>query len=119
MQSKDLVPPLFLKGLKAARSTLRKQSQHLATFSSYSEAASHCVGFGYEASDVVEMVCRKTAIYRDLCNSQDGADLTTSDTLALFGIGLAHGHSRPINLIDFGGACGAHYFRIKSFFRDS
>ena len=69
--------------------------------------------------DLIEIICRKTKTYRDTFHSQDVGDLTTSDVLALFGMALAHGHSGPVNVIDFGGACGAHYFRIKSLFRDN
>jgi putative methyltransferase (TIGR04325 family) len=61
----------------------------------------------------VEVVYRKTIAFRDSLANCPG-QLTPSDTLAVFAIGLALPSSLQIKILDFGGACGAHYFRLRA-----
>ena len=122
MQLRDFLPPIIVRSARRfvqADSPLIKVLA-MPVYASYDAAASGCVGSGYETSELVDVVCRKTAIYRDQLATNAPARLTGGDTLALIGIGLAHNCSRPIiNVIDFGGACGAHYFLLKSVLKDS
>jgi putative methyltransferase (TIGR04325 family) len=122
MQLKDFLPPIIIRAARRfvhAGSPL-SQVRGMPIYKSYNAAASECVGSGYETSELVDVVCRKTAIYRDQLASNGPARLAGGDTLALIGIGLAHRCSQPIiNVIDFGGACGAHYFLLKSVLMDS
>lgn len=121
MQLKDFLPPIVVT---AALRVVRNPSSGVSglrqqVFESYESAAAQCIGFGYETSDLVEIVCRKTAIYRDQLGIDGPARLAGGDTLALIGIGLAHRCSeQTINVIDYGGACGAHYFLLKSVLKD-
>lgn len=121
MQLKDFKGRRLVAAAKrVVRSTLFGVPVHRRqVFDSYASAAAKCIGFGYETSDLVDIVCRKTGIYRDHLEVECPAHLTAGDTLALIGIGLAHDCSKQtINVIDFGGACGAHYFLLKSILRD-
>jgi putative methyltransferase (TIGR04325 family) len=118
MRYKDFIPPIFMKAAKAVRMA-RHRPFPKQTFLSYQEAASQCQGFGYEMADLVEIVFRKTTIYRDNCDLQDNKSVTAAEMMALFALGLAYGDRDQINVIDFGGACGAHFFRLKSLLNNS
>jgi putative methyltransferase (TIGR04325 family) len=121
MQLKDFLPPIVVN---TARRLVSNPSSPLPehrnqVFESYESAAAQCVGFGYEASELVDIVCRKTIHYRDQLRMKRPAQLSGGDTLALVGISLAHRCSQQtINVLDFGGACGAHYFLLKSILMD-
>ena len=70
---------------------------------------------GYENERLAEVVFRKTALYRN--QLRDGPSIITlSDTPALFVAGLAWHPSEPLRVLDFGGACGAHYFLMRALF---
>ena len=121
MKLKDFLPPIVANtAQRLVRNSSSSVPEHRQqVFESYESAAAQCVGFGYEASDLVDIVCRKTKNYRDQLRTKRPAQLSGGDTLALIGIGLAHRCSQQtINVIDFGGACGAHYFLLKSILMD-
>jgi putative methyltransferase (TIGR04325 family) len=84
-------------------------------FSSYAEAMRSCQGLGYEEERLIEVVFRKTVAHRDhLQNAAPVFDL--SSNLMLFALGLAFHSSGPIRVLDFGGACGLHYFKMRHLF---
>jgi putative methyltransferase (TIGR04325 family) len=114
MPYKDLIPPVLVKVAKAARAALHNSSAQHRTFASYKEAAAECKEFGYEKAELVDIVFQKTAIYRNNCDLKNTQNLTIAETLALFALGLGYDR-RKINVIDFGGACGAHFFRMRAF----
>ena len=119
MRLSDFIPPVIHNASRGWRRWRANKGHHRAVFATYDEAALQCAAFGYETRELVNTVYLKTARYRDKCGSEGPVALTPADTLALFGIGLAHRTSAPtINVIDFGGACGAHYFLIKSLLGD-
>jgi putative methyltransferase (TIGR04325 family) len=115
---RDLIPPAALKAARTVRAVLNGSSLPQQTFATYAEAAAQCQQFGYEMADLVEVVYQKTVIYRAACKAESPGNLTAGETLALFALGLAHTRSAPINVIDFGGACGSHFFRLKSLLGD-
>lgn len=81
-------------------------------FDSYADAVKLCGG--YEEADLLDVVAAKTRIFRDEAASPMTA-LSESDghsLLALTTCALAT--DAPIlNVLDFGGACGAHYYRLR------
>jgi len=96
-------------------------------FSSYSEAASACHDKGYEQNELVYVVQQKTKIFRDLLLNQAPLISDIASTRLFLALSLVK--NTPIyiyrergrlklNVIDFGGACGAHYFTAKSLFND-
>lgn len=64
-------------------------------FASYAEARQSCEG--YEHPDLVRLIHEKTKRYRDSLNGDSSFP-------------FLHGP----NVLDFGGACGAHYFKARS-----
>lgn len=111
MTYRDFVPPIAFRAARRLFGHRRKPP----LFTSYAEASKNCVGFGYEAEELVEVVYRKTLAYRDSLKSVH-LPIGQSDALALFALGLVRGDNKPVTVLDFGGACGAHFYRIKALF---
>ena len=104
MQLKDFIPPIVMKLARRSR-----QSQKI--YDSYEDAQAVCKS-GYEEDDLANVVYEKTKIYRDSLIKQHPfvAEITTLRTIV--GLSLAN-RCNELNIIDFGGACGAHYFISK------
>ena len=85
------------------------------TYASYREAAAACANQGYEAGDLVEVVFRKTITYRDSMAHRP-PEIAASDALLLFALGRAARNNEPLRVLDFGGACGTHYFATRALF---
>jgi putative methyltransferase (TIGR04325 family) len=107
MSLRDFVPPIVVKMAKRSR-----QSRKL--YNSYEDALAACKG-GYEENDFINVVYAKTRLYRDSLLTQHPfvSDITSLRTL--IGLSLSSRDSE-LNVIDFGGACGAHYFLTKAVF---
>jgi len=52
---KEFLPPILLP----------KPKSHFTFFSSYEEAASSCINYGYEQKDLLNIIYHKTIIFRD------------------------------------------------------
>lgn len=107
MKLKDVIPPVIVKLAK-----FLKQDGKL--YSSYEQALAVCKS-GYEENDLVEVVYEKTRQYRDIVFKQHPFISEISSLRTLIGLSLSC-RSKELNVIDFGGACGAHYFDSKMVF---
>ena len=104
---RDFVPPIAIplaRKVFSARHYLRR------TYTSYEAALADCAGRGYEDSDLIAVVRHKTQAYRDALGS---ALLTPDDACSLCAL-LASIQSPEIHVLDFGGACGVHYFLARA-----
>ncbi len=102
------VPPL----LKAAWGLVRPPQPLFTSF----QAAAAASGPGYEDPRLVATMAEKTRRYRDALASARPPvlDLSTRRTL----VGLALGAvDDDMHVLDFGGACGVHYFIARAFLR--
>ena len=81
------------------------------TYNSFESAQASC-GFDYENDDIVNVVVEKTKIYRDSITKQHPFIADKSSLRTIVGLSLSR-RSNKLNVIDFGGACGAHYFISK------
>ncbi len=116
----DFVPPIVNSAVRKwiAREAPRKGNQPVLQklFASYDEAMAACENFGYEAADLVEIVFRKTQAYRLTLQDRPPA-ISPGDALLLSALGADR--SRPLHVLDFGGACGAHYYGLNALFRNN
>ena len=114
MTLKAFVPPSLL-------ALLRKTRRHPIVesfYSSYAEALAACHG-GYEDPQLIRTVYEKTRIYRDSLASQTPPVFAPSALCTLVGLSLAiTATDREWHVIDFGGACGTHYFIARAFLGD-
>jgi putative methyltransferase (TIGR04325 family) len=118
MRLRDFVPPIAITGARLIlpRRTA-EQASHLkqVKFRSYEDALRHCSPEGYENPDIVNVVLEKTKRYRDrLEQKRQTLQIDSTSAYSLCSI-LATLDSNEINVIDFGGACGAHYFLARAF----
>ena len=108
MKLHEFVPPILI--------SLLRKLQHKPTgaqfYSSYAESLSACHG-GYEETQLIRTVYEKTRIYRDSLASQTPRVFDLSSLHTLVGLSLAV-TDRELNVLDFGGACGAHYFIARA-----
>lgn len=107
MYLRDFVPPIIVKLAK-------RLSQSRELYESYESALAVC-NSGYQDNDLVNVVYEKTRIYRDLLIAQHPFVSEISSLRTLVGLSLAI-RGNELNVIDFGGACGAHYFLSKKVF---
>jgi len=113
MRLSDFVPPIAVKlARRLNRSHCLYEPQDL--FESYEDALAVCKS-GYEEDDLVNVVYEKTRLYRDLLLVQHPfvAEITSLRTLIALSLAI---RGNELKVIDFGGACGAHYFLSKSVF---
>lgn len=105
----DFIPPILCRFLiKSYRKT--------PVYPSYDSAIALCGPKAYEDEDLCNVIADKTIRFRDSAAGQ----LTALDTTNIFLLqALTHvidrSGKKPLTVIDFGGACGMHYFEIKNF----
>lgn len=110
MKGRDLIPPILISTLGRMRSGSGKKQ-----YATYHEALADCSLNGYENHDLVEVVVSKTLRYREqLLQASKPAPVDATSATSLFALLLSAEAKGEINVIDFGGAAGAHYFLARS-----
>ena len=106
---KDLIPPLLVKAVKKIWPEPEPEPEPL--FASYQDALNECGDDGYQASNVVEVVVGKNAIYRDEMFSSRVIGLDSLRTM----VGIGALQSLPtLRVLDFGGGGGSHYSIVRA-----
>lgn len=77
-------------------------------FPDFAAALAAC-GPGYNDSDIADVIAYKTALPVD--QRQFAPEQAINSILAV-GIAAAEIRDRPLTVLDFGGGCGFHYFRV-------
>jgi putative methyltransferase (TIGR04325 family) len=105
----DFVPPILVK-------ISRHMKRPEALFGSFDAASAACKN-GYENERLVDVIFRKTIAYRSALASAPtmDADSATTHLLLATSLSLRNG---DLNVIDFGGGCGHHYFLAHALFGD-
>jgi putative methyltransferase (TIGR04325 family) len=104
---KKIAPPIILEMVLSS-----------PEFSSWDEALKKSTKSAYENSKLTNLVFEKTKEYREkLSNGIISINNSEIQTLTALGIALSsQQQSRKITVLDFGGACGAHFFLAKNIF---
>jgi len=109
MRLRDLVPPIATSALRRLRSRSRRKQ-----YADYAQALNDCTEHGYENADIVNVVVEKTKRYRDnLSLNTTPVQLNATSAYSLCALLAASGQNQ-INVLDFGGAAGAHYFLTRA-----
>ena len=122
MLIRDFIPPIILKMKNKFLNTNQPGSEpvpHL--FASYDEARTFCTNNGYEQEELIETIYQKTKYFRTSLEKE--RELIVTDSMlqplnALFLSLMSRSLKDEINIIDLGGACGAHYFIAKTILKD-
>jgi putative methyltransferase (TIGR04325 family) len=79
-------------------------------FPNFAAAAAAC-GSGYSDADIVDVIAYKTALPID---SRQFAPEQAVNSIVAVGMAAAGVGGRPLTVLDFGGGCGFHYFRVTA-----
>jgi putative methyltransferase (TIGR04325 family) len=108
MNIRDFIPPIFSKLIQKFRSS------EVQKFRNFDEALANCSSDGYQNKLLCRVIAQKTQIYKQILLKKPYA-LNTNQAflhLAISQCILLNGQS-TINVLDFGGACGAHYYELR------
>lgn len=109
MKLRDFVPPIATSALRRLRS-----GSGVKQYADYAQALNDCTEHGYENADIVNVVVEKTKRYRDnLASNTTPVQLNATSAYSLCSL-LAASGQYEINVLDFGGAAGAHYFLTRA-----
>lgn len=109
MNIRDFVPPI---AMAVARRVFPRPGRK--QYAIYAQALADCTEYGYENIDIVNVVVEKTKRYRDsIFQKRETFHLSATSAYSLCSL-LVSIESQEINVIDFGGACGAHYFLARA-----
>ena len=106
MDLKNFLPPI-------ATDFIRK-NQKIVKYKSYEEALSHCTSNAYQNEELCHIIADKTLIHNESLKKPFTFNPTTVYlAFALNYFANASG-KRSITVLDFGGACGAHYYEVRN-----
>lgn len=109
MRVRDLIPPILM----AAGRRLRSPSGP-KLYPSYEAALVDCSERAYSNDEIIDVVLEKTLRYREELSRVDNlVHLSPTNAYSLCSLLMSIGVSE-IKVIDFGGACGAHYFLTRA-----
>lgn len=106
---RDFIPPIVSRRLFAPAPAPTR-------YATYLDALRHCPEQGYGNSDIARVVLEKTRRFRDALQkrSERGVLLSTPSD---FSVGMLYWLATlapDIRVLDFGGACGTHYFIARA-----
>jgi putative methyltransferase (TIGR04325 family) len=105
MKLNDLLPPILIKIIKRHRE-----------YESYNEALSDCTTDAYKNVELCNMIAEKTKIYSmKLTDRPYLLNPTNVFLLSAINQYISVHSVDSIKILDFGGACGAHYFEMRRF----
>lgn len=114
MNITDFIPPIITKVLKKIQPKNREKI--LEEFNSYESAQKECVNGDYQNIELCNMIADKTIIFRDSINQSINI-LNSTNLILLAALNQARisYDLKSLTVLDFGGACGAHYFEIRKY----
>jgi putative methyltransferase (TIGR04325 family) len=106
---RDFIPPIVARRLFAPAPTPKR-------YATYRDALRHCPEQGYGNSDIARVVLEKTTRFRDALQkrSDRGVLLSTPSDLSVGMLYRLATVAPDIRVLDFGGACGTHYFIARA-----
>jgi len=108
---KKITPAIILQKLQK-KTTVESAHQ---IFLNYQDALKLCPSNAYEGEELIEVIFKKTKRFAETLNT---GIIAVSETVAyslLSAINpIIESKTNQINVLDFGGACGAHYFHLRS-----
>lgn len=107
MGVKKFLPPVVTDFLR--------RNKKIIKYKTYEEAFSHCTTNAYENEELCNLIADKTRIY---IGSLKKKPFTLNPTTTYLAFSLNYlinvSGKKNITVLDFGGACGAHYYEIRN-----
>ncbi len=111
MNIKDFLPPVLI-GL--AKKVIGLEDSKI--YKSYFHALQVCSSDAYENAELCNMIADKTVIYKSALKEKPYIlDSTHAFLLSALNQYLHTASKKRLTVLDFGGACGAHYFEVRRF----
>jgi len=111
MNIKEFFPPILIRLAKRA-----KGLEDSKEYESYSKAMQVCTSDAYQNIELCNMIADKTVIHIDILKEKPfSLNPTNVFLLAAINQYLNVYSTKSLKVLDFGGACGAHYFEIRRF----
>jgi putative methyltransferase (TIGR04325 family) len=111
MNIKDFIPPVIKSVVKK---TLKLESNK--EYRNYAQALESCMRNAYQNVELCNMIAEKTAIYAaKLREKPYKVNPTNVVLLSVINQYLNIYSKKDLRILDFGGACGVHYFDAKRF----
>ncbi len=111
---KEFIPPIFLK-LRQKKAIEEEVKNSHQIFANYQDALKLCTTDAYEEKELIEVIFKKTKLFSE--NLKSGV-ISVGETSAYSLLSIINpiieNQTNQINVLDFGGACGAHYFHLRS-----
>ena len=109
MNSKDFIPPVLIKLIKKIRGI-----NSLKRYLDYSAAIQDCTSNPYQNIELCNMIAEKSVVYADKLQAKPFI-LNPKNTFLLSTISqyINVFLKKEITILDFGGACGTHYYEMK------
>jgi putative methyltransferase (TIGR04325 family) len=110
--AKEILPPFLYRKLT--------QPSYKSTklYGSYAEALLDCSQDAYENQELVEVIRKKTARYAQELASRADFSVDFRSSIMLNAVVTAAAGRKKLRVLDFGGACGAHFFEVKKVLGD-
>jgi len=81
-------------------------------FSNYADASASCE-LGYQLPKLVESVFQKTISLRDQLLGSQPAEVDLAAIRPIVAVAISSAQDQHLNVLDYGGACGHHYYLAK------
>ncbi len=106
----QFIPPIISELIKS-----NSAAESHPKYSTYQEALKLCTTNAYEEAELIEVILKKTKRFSDNFNEQT-AIISNTNAYSLLSLinPVIESKSNHIKVLDFGGACGAHYFQLRN-----
>jgi putative methyltransferase (TIGR04325 family) len=113
MTIKDFIPQILIRLIKRCIGL-----ENTKEYENYSQAMKVCALYQYDDFEFCSMIADKTTAYmKEVKEKPFSLNQTNSFLLAAINQYNTNVYSkRSLTVLDFGGACGSHFFEIKRFF---
>jgi putative methyltransferase (TIGR04325 family) len=116
---KELIPPVIWKIMRRLTTEMITTEQTIPNshqvFLNYQDALKLCTTDAYEERELIEVIFKKTKRFSESLKSEIIAISETAAYSLLSAVNpIIESKTNKINVLDFGGACGAHYFHLRS-----
>ena len=108
---RDFFPPILIKLVKGS-----ERFKDTKEYENYSQAMSDCTSDAYQNIELCNMIADKTIIHIETLKERPFS-LNPTNVFLLSAINqyINIYSKKNLKILDFGGACGAHYFEIRRF----
>lgn len=107
----NILPPFIFSLI---RDFLPVSLKSRGDYINFNHALTHCKNQSYENEDLVNIIYEKTLLWKKKLQNEDKIILDYNNLQILSSILIASTNNN-INLLDFGGSFGTHYFLLKYF----